>query len=53
LDAFFLDAMNCTILAFALNMCAYTAEIFAGAIRNNVHGEVEAAKAYGLSGWKL
>ncbi len=45
--------MNCTILAFALNTCAYTTEIFAGAIRNIAHGEVEAAKAYGLSGWKL
>ncbi|NCE85720.1 ABC transporter permease [Pseudomonas sp. Q1] len=53
LDAFFRDAMNCTILAFALNTCAYTTEIFAGAIRNIAHGEVEAAKAYGLSGWKL
>ncbi|MDN7143690.1 ABC transporter permease [Pseudomonas sp. JQ170] len=53
LDAFFRDAMNCTILAFALNTCAYTTEIFAGAIRNMHHGEVEAAKAYGLRGWKL
>ncbi|AKK00506.1 MULTISPECIES: ABC transporter permease [Pseudomonas] len=53
LDAFFRDAMNCTILAFALNTCAYTTEIFAGAIRNIPHGEIEAAKAYGLSGWKL
>ncbi|MCX7081404.1 MAG: ABC transporter permease subunit, partial [Pseudomonas sp.] len=34
LDAFFRDAMNCTILAFALNTCAYTTEIFAGAIRS-------------------
>lgn len=53
LNAFFRDAMNCTILAFALNTCAYTTEIFAGAIRSMAHGEVEAAKAYGLSGWKL
>ncbi|KPG89441.1 amino acid ABC transporter permease [Pseudomonas sp. RIT-PI-q] len=53
LDAFFRDAMNCTILAFALNTCAYTTEIFAGAIRSMNHGEVEAAKAYGLTGWKL
>ncbi len=53
LDAFFRDAMNCTILAFALNTCAYTTEIFAGAIRSMAHGEVEAAKAYGLTGWKL
>lgn len=53
LDAFFRDAMNCTVLAFALNTCAYTTEIFAGSIRSMAHGEVEAAKAYGLSGWKL
>ena len=45
LDSFFRDAMNCTILAFALNTCAYTTEIFAGAIRSMNHGEVEAAKA--------
>ena len=53
LDAFFRDAINCTILAFALSTCAYTTEIFAGAIRNMNHGEVEAAKAFGLGGWKL
>ncbi|MFF7709579.1 histidine ABC transporter permease HisM [Pseudomonas sp. NPDC007930] len=53
LNAFFRDAMNCTILAFALNTCAYTTEIFAGAIRSMAHGEIEAAKAYGLSGFKL
>ncbi|MNG04236.1 Histidine transport system permease protein HisM [compost metagenome] len=45
--------MNCTILAFALNTCAYTTEIFAGAIRNIPYGEVEAAKAYGLKGWRI
>lgn len=28
LNEFFRDAMNCTILAFALNTCAYTTEIF-------------------------
>jgi histidine transport system permease protein len=53
LGPFFRDAMNCTLLAFALNTCAYTTEIFAGAIRSMNHGEVEAAKAYGLRGWKL
>ncbi|MBD1550641.1 ABC transporter permease [Pseudomonas typographi] len=53
LNEFFRDAMNCTLLAFALNTCAYTTEIFAGAIRNMAHGEIEAAKAYGLSGFKL
>lgn len=53
LDAFFRDAMNCTLLAFTLNTCAYTTEIFAGAIRSIPYGEIEAAKAYGLGGWRL
>ena len=43
----------CAWLAFALNTTAYTTEIFAGALRATPHGEVEAARAYGLSGWKL
>jgi histidine transport system permease protein len=50
LDAFFRSGFNCAILAFALNTCAYTTEIFAGAIRAIPHGEVEAARAYGM-GW--
>ncbi|MCY1456979.1 Histidine transport system permease protein HisM [compost metagenome] len=45
--------MNCTLLAFTLNTCAYTVEIFAGAIRSIPHGEIEAARAYGLTGWRL
>ena len=49
LDAFFRSGFNCAILAFALNTCAYTTEIFAGAIRAIPHGEVEAARAYGMS----
>jgi len=53
LEAFFCDAMNCTLLAFVLNTCAYTVEIFAGAIRSIPYGEIEAAHAYGLSGWRL
>jgi histidine transport system permease protein len=44
LDAFFRSGFNCAILAFALNTCAYTTEIFAGAIRAIPHGEVEAAR---------
>jgi arginine/ornithine transport system permease protein len=39
----------CALIAFALNTCAYTTEIFAGAMRNIPHGEVEAARAYGMS----
>ena len=53
LEAFFRDAMNCTLLAFTLNTCAYTVEIFAGAIRSIPYVEIEAAHAYGLSGWRL
>ena len=43
----------CAWLAFALNTTAYTTEIFAGALRATPHGELEAARAYGLSGWTL
>ena len=36
-----------------LNTCAYTTEIFAGAIRSVPHGEIEAARAYGFSTFKM
>jgi len=47
------EAWFCAWLAFALNTTAYTTEIFAGALRATPHGEVEAARAYGLDGWRL
>ncbi len=47
------EAWFCAWLAFALNNTAYTTEIFAGALRATPSGEVEAARAYGLSGLKL
>jgi arginine/ornithine transport system permease protein len=47
------EAWFCAWLAFALNTTAYTTEIFAGALRATPAGEVEAARAYGLAGWKL
>ncbi|MGA8658576.1 MAG: ABC transporter permease [Chthoniobacterales bacterium] len=53
LNGFFRDAFNCTILAFTLNTCAYTTEIFAGAIKATAHGEIEAARAYGMSTFTL
>lgn len=53
LNAFFRSGLNCTILALTLNTCAYTTEIFAGAIRAVPSGEVEAANAYGFSRFKL
>lgn len=49
----FREAWFCAWLAFSLNTTAYTVEIFAGALQATPHGEVEAARAYGLGGWKL
>jgi histidine transport system permease protein len=53
LNSFFRDAFNCTILAFTLNTAAYTTEIFAGAIKATPHGEIEAARAFGMSNFTL
>jgi histidine transport system permease protein len=53
LNAFFRNGMHCTLLAFTLNTCAYTTEIFAGAIRSTPYGEIEAARAYGMSSFTL
>ncbi|SAK60307.1 polar amino acid ABC transporter inner membrane subunit [Caballeronia arationis] len=53
LNEFFRNGMNCTLLAFTLNTCAYTTEIFAGAIKATPYGEIEAARAYGMSSFTL
>jgi histidine transport system permease protein len=53
LNAFFRSAMNCTLLAFTLNECAYATEIFAGSIKATSAGEVEAGLAYGMSRFTL
>lgn len=53
MSAFFHSGMNCTVLALTLNTCAYTTEIFAGAIRAVPYGEIEAARAYGFGSFKL
>ncbi len=45
----FKDAFFCALLAFALNTAGYTAEMLAGAIRETPHGEIEAARAMGMS----
>jgi arginine/ornithine transport system permease protein len=45
----FTSAWFCCMLAFAVNTCAYTTEIIAGAISATHHGEVEAARAMGMS----
>lgn len=47
------EAWFCAWLAFSLNTTAYTTEIFAGALRATPAGELEAARAYGLDGWRL
>ena len=53
LAEFFRSGMNCTLLAFTLNTCAYTTEIFAGAIKATPYGEIAAARAYGMSSFTL
>ncbi|MBV0891606.1 ABC transporter permease subunit [Paracoccus sp. Z118] len=39
------------LIVLVLNTSAYSAEIFHGALRNVPKGDLEAADAYGLSGW--
>ena len=46
---FLREAWYCALLAFTLNSAAYTTEIFRGAIEATPLGEVEAAKASGMS----
>jgi arginine/ornithine transport system permease protein len=43
----------CVIATFVLNTGAYTTEIFAGGLRHLPPGEIEAARAYGLSRWAM
>ena len=50
---YFQEAWFCALLAFALNTGAYTAEIVRGVISTMPQGELEAAKAYGMSKWKI
>lgn len=47
------QAWFCAVLAFAVNTCAYTTEIFAGAIRQTHAGEIEAARSVGMSEWVM
>jgi arginine/ornithine transport system permease protein len=46
---FLREAYFCALLAFTLNTAAYTAEILRGAILGTPHGEIEAARACGMS----
>ncbi|MGE8501764.1 MAG: ABC transporter permease [Pseudomonas sp.] len=47
------SATFCACLAFAINTSAYTAEILAGSLKATPPGEIEAAKAMGMSRGKL
>ncbi len=46
----FREAYFCSVLSLTLNTAAYSAEIFRGGIEGVPHGEIEAAKACGMSG---
>lgn len=48
-DTLWENAWFCALVAFILNTSAYTAEIIRGAINGLPKGEIEAAKAYGMS----
>ena len=47
------SATFCACLAFAVNTSAYTAEIIAGSLKATPHGEIEAARAVGMSRIKM
>ncbi len=47
------EAWWCALIAFSLNSGAYTAEILRGAIKTTPKGEIEGAKALGLSERKV
>lgn len=50
---YFREAYFCAVLALTLNTSAYTAEILRGAIQGVPFGEIEAARACGMSGTLL
>ncbi len=49
----FQSAWFCAVLSLTLNTAAYSTEIFRGGIQGVPHGEVEAARACGMSGMLL
>jgi polar amino acid transport system permease protein len=51
--AFFRDAFLCAVLSFTLNTAAYQAEVFRGALLSVPRGQIEAAKALGLSKYRI
>ncbi len=53
LSEFFRSGLNCVIVAFSFNCCAYLTEVLAGSIRSIPAGEIEAARAFGFSRVKI
>lgn len=51
--SYFRDAWFCAVLTLTFNTAAYTAEILRGAIQSVPHGQIEAARAAGMSGFTL
>jgi polar amino acid transport system permease protein len=51
-DRWFARAWLGALIVLWLNTSAYSAEIFYGALRSVPKGDLEAADAYGLTGWK-
>lgn len=47
------EAFYPALIAFMLNTAAYTTEIIRGAVVETPHGEIEAAKAYGMNQWTM
>jgi octopine/nopaline transport system permease protein len=50
---FLRDAFSCAVLSLALCTAAYTSEIFRGALAAVPNGQIEAARACGMSGFRL
>ena len=50
-DPILSSAWWCVLIAFTLNTAAYTTELLRGAIETTPWGEIEAAKAGGMSPW--
>ncbi|PYF07489.1 amino acid ABC transporter membrane protein 2 (PAAT family) [Rhodobacter viridis] len=47
--SFFRDPFNCAVLVFVINSCAYQTEILRGGIEAVPPGEIEAARAIGMT----
>jgi arginine/ornithine transport system permease protein len=50
---FLREAWFCAVLSMGLNTAAYQAEIFRGAIATTPRGEIEAARAFGMTPFRL